>query len=80
MTSQTAMCTFLCDVVGISDFDGPEYAACRITIQGEGLETLQELLEFDFDGIKSFYAYVVRKLRGQIEDLLRNVGQCISNS
>ena len=39
---------------------------------------LQELLEFDFDGIKSFYAYVVRKLRGQIEDL-RNVSQCISN-
>ena len=62
----------------VLDFDGPEYAACRITIQGEGLENLQELLEFDFDGIKSFYVYVVRKLRGQIEDL-RNVGQCISN-
>ena len=67
MTFQAAMRTFLRDVIGISDADGAEPAARRVAIQQEGLENLEDLLEFDKDGIKSICASV-RKPGGQIED------------
>ena len=51
MTSQAAMCTFLRDVIGITDVEGPDPAARRVAIQEEGLNVLEELLEFDKDGI-----------------------------
>ena len=37
MTSQAAMRTFLRDVVGINDVEGPEPAARHVAIQEEGL-------------------------------------------
>ena len=53
MTSQAAMRTFLRDVVGITDIEGPDPAARRIAIQEEGFEVLDDLLEFNEKGIKS---------------------------
>ncbi len=67
MTSQVAMRTFLRDVIGISDADGPDPAASRGAIQQEYLGLFENLLEFDKDGIKSLYASV-KKPGGKIED------------
>ena len=77
MTSQAAMRTFPRDVIGISDVEGMDPAARRVAIQEEGLETLENLLEFDKEGIKSLCASV-RKPEGRIEDPT-NAGQLISN-
>ena len=71
------MRTFLRDVIGISDVEGMDPAARRMAIQEEGLETLEDLLEFDKEGIKSLCASV-RKPGGRIEDPT-NAGQLISN-
>ena len=71
------MRTFLRDVIGIADADGGDPAARRIAIQQEGLEILEDLLEFDKDGIKSLCASV-RKPGGQIDDP-SNAGQKINN-
>ena len=77
MTSQAAMRTFLRDVIGITDVPGPDPAARRVAIQGEGLQDLTDLLEFDDGSIKSLCSSV-RKPGGQIDDP-NNVGQRISN-
>ena len=77
ITSQTTMRTFLRDVIGISDVDGLDPAVRRSAIQEEGLENLEDLLEFDKVVIKSLCASD-RKPGGQIEDP-SNAGQRISN-
>ncbi len=77
MTSQAAMRTFLRDVIGISDADGADPAGRRLAIQNEGLKNLEDLLEFDKEGIKSLCASV-RKPGGQIVDP-SNAGQMITN-
>ena len=63
MTSQAAIRTFLRDVIGITDVEGPDPAARRVAIQEEGLNVLTDLLEFDNDGIKSLCSSV-RKTGG----------------
>ena len=77
MASQAAMRTFLRDVIGITDAPGPDPAARRVAIQEEGLLHLDDLVEFDKDGIKSLCSSV-RKPGGQIPDP-NNVGQVIPN-
>ena len=77
MTSQAAMRTFLRDVIGITDVEGPDPAARRIAIQEEGLNVLEDLLEFDKDGIKSLCSSV-RKPGGQVPDP-NNLGRLMSN-
>ena len=77
MTSQAAMRTFLRDVIGINDVEGPDPAARRVAIQEEGLNVLSDLLEFDKDGIKSLCSSV-RKPGGQVPDP-NNLGRLMNN-
>ena len=43
MTSQASMRTFLRDVIGITDVEGPDPADRRVAIQEEGLNVLEDL-------------------------------------
>ena len=77
MTSQAAMRTFLRDIIGVADAQGPDPSARRVAIQEEGLQAITDLVEFDDDGIKSVCSSV-RKPGGLIDDP-NNPGQHIVN-
>ena len=67
MTDSAAMRTYLRDVIGIEDVQGPNVAARRIAIQSEGLAILDDLLEFDDASIKILCSSV-RKPGGLVTD------------
>ena len=77
MTFQAAMHTFLRDVIGITDVEGPDPAARRDAIQEEELNVLADLLEFDKDRIKSLCSSV-KKPGSKVPDP-NNVGRLMSN-
>ena len=61
------MRTYLRDIVGVVDVPGTNPAARRVAIQDEGLAVLDDLLEFDEDGIKTLCSSV-RKPGGLVTD------------
>ena len=67
MTTTAAMRTYLRDVIGIEDVQGPNPAARRMAIQAEGLSILDDFLEFDEGSIKILCSSV-RKPGGLVID------------
>ena len=61
------MRTYLRDIIGIMDTPGTTPAARRVAIQNEGLSVIEDLLEFDDDGIKVL-CNSVRKPGGLVVD------------
>ena len=73
-----AMRTYLRDVIGIGDNAGTGAENLRrVAVQDEGLETIEDFLEFDEDGIK-ILCNSIRKPGGQIADA-ENAGAMIPN-
>ena len=67
MSTQAAMRTYLRDIVGVADVEGANPGARRVAIQNEGLAVIDDLLEFDDDGIKTLCSSV-RKPGGLVTD------------
>ena len=67
MSTQAAMCTYLRDIIGVLDTPAPNPSARRVAIQNEGLSVIEDLLEFDDDGIKILCSSV-RKPGGLVVD------------
>ena len=61
------MRTYLRDVIGVLDAPAPNPSARRVAIQNEGLSVIEDLLEFDDDGIKTLCSSV-RKPGGLVVD------------
>ena len=59
--------TYLRDTIGVTDVPGRHPTARRVAIQDEGLETIEDLLDFDDDEIKTL-CQSVRKPGGTIAD------------
>ena len=73
-----AMRTYLRDVIGIGDNPGPGAANLRrVAVQNEGLETIEDFLEFDEECIKVL-CNSVRKPGGLMEDVA-NAGNMMNN-
>ena len=58
MSTQAAMRTYLCDIVGVADVEGTTPGARRVAVQNEGLTVLEGLLEFDDEEIKTLCSSV----------------------
>ena len=67
MSNQAALRTYLRDVIGVMDAPAPSHLARRLAIQNEGLSVIEDLLEFDDDGIKILCSSV-RKPGGLLVD------------
>ena len=78
MAAANGMRTYLRDVIGIVDNDGPGAANLRqVAVQNEGLDMIEDFLEFDDEGIK-ILCNSIRKPGGLIEDVA-NAGVMINN-
>ena len=68
------MRTFLREVIGINDTPPPDVTARREAVREEGLETINDLADFDEDDVKILCASV-RKPGGTVEDPNDNTRQ-----
>ena len=66
MAAANAMRTYLRDIIGIADIPGDANAR-RVAVQEEGLNTIDDLIEFDDEGIQTL-CQSVRKPGGTIVD------------
>ena len=67
MSTQASICTYLRDIVGVVDVPGTNPAVRCVAIQDEGLAIIDDLLEFNEEGIKTLCSSV-RKPGGLVTD------------